>query len=342
MKRVFWMDAVRAVAICLVVFTHAHERAGIQSQTLKSLFYSIDRLGVPLFLMISGALILPKIVNADCFSFYKKRIPQFIVLLIVWSVVTNAVKFYIDGGGLFDSIHIAVISKNGIYPSSYSAATQIWFLYIIIQLYLIAPFLAKLLYNSTNKEICVFLCICIIFNQFKGTVTFLGGDWEALKRMGDDFTGPYIIYFILGYLIVERGVWCGNSKRNLFFNVLLTVLPIIIVVRIDFLSGKINGILHWYSDSLFLILSSTGLFLLLRQMFMKSSSDVLSFISKCSFGIFLTHYAFIYITQSVMSESLVKMDDMQRMFIYFLFSFFAGILLTHFMMKTKLTKYLVS
>ncbi|WP_434082058.1 acyltransferase family protein [Escherichia coli] len=59
-KRIFWLDAARAIAIILVVFTHAHERAGIHSEMLRSFFYSIDRLGVPLFFMISGGLILPK------------------------------------------------------------------------------------------------------------------------------------------------------------------------------------------------------------------------------------------------------------------------------------------
>lgn len=35
-KRIFWLDAARAIAIILVVFTHAHERAGIHSEMLRS------------------------------------------------------------------------------------------------------------------------------------------------------------------------------------------------------------------------------------------------------------------------------------------------------------------
>ncbi|PVX31700.1 acyltransferase-like protein [Pasteurella langaaensis DSM 22999] len=77
-QRIFWLDAARAIAIVLVVFTHIHERVGIDNYLLKSLFYNIDRLGVPIFFMLSGGLILPRLVTIDYGTFYKRRIPQFL------------------------------------------------------------------------------------------------------------------------------------------------------------------------------------------------------------------------------------------------------------------------
>lgn len=32
MNRIYWLDATRAFAILLVVFTHAHEQAGISNE----------------------------------------------------------------------------------------------------------------------------------------------------------------------------------------------------------------------------------------------------------------------------------------------------------------------
>lgn len=65
-QRIFYMDAMRrAIAIILVVFTHAHEQVGINNYLVKSFFYSIDRMGVPLFFMLSGGLVLPKMENVN-------------------------------------------------------------------------------------------------------------------------------------------------------------------------------------------------------------------------------------------------------------------------------------
>ncbi|MGR7280864.1 acyltransferase [Klebsiella aerogenes] len=341
-KRIFWLDAARAIAIILVVFTHAHERAGIHSEMLRSIFYGIDRLGVPLFFMISGGLILPKLVNCNLLAFYKKRIPQFIVLLVVWSVITNYIKYSVEGKGFWEALTLSVINNNGIYPSNYGGASQMWFMYSITQLYLIAPFLAKMLNKSSNKEVIIFLLVCMLFNQFKHTATFFGGDWGALHRMGEDFTGPYLIYFILGYLIIERSIWYGEKFIYLIIYFLTTTIPVVSLVLIDYLTGKVNDGLHWYSGSLFIVLSGVGLILLVKWLFLKASNKIMSCLSVCSFGIYLTHYAFIYVMQGIMKDSISLMSDVERMMLYFSFSLVAGVLFTYLMMKTKPTKYLVS
>ena len=342
MKRIFWLDAARAIAIFLVVFTHAHERAGIHSEMLKSIFYSIDRLGVPLFFMISGGLVLPKLAGCNLLSFYKKRIPQFIILLVIWCVITNAIKNYVEGKGLSESIVLAVMNNNGIFPSNYGGASQMWFMYTIIQLYLIAPFLAMTLNRASNKEIVIFLFVCVFLNQFKNTVTFFGGDWGTLRRMGTDFTGPYLVYFILGYLIIERSSWYGKTIKHLIAYVLITIIPLVSLVIIEVKSHKIYNVLHWYSESLFVVVPSVGLFLLIKWLFETNSSRLIIFISKCSFGVYLTHYVFIYVSQGIIKNQLSTMSDIERMMIYLLFSFTSGLLLTYLMMKAKFTKFLVS
>lgn len=84
-QRIFWLDAARAIAIMLVVFTHVNGQIS-NDYVLKSLFNSIDRLGVPIFIMLSGGLLLPKLSQVDFLQFYKKRIPQFIILIIFYSI----------------------------------------------------------------------------------------------------------------------------------------------------------------------------------------------------------------------------------------------------------------
>ena len=67
-RRVFWLDAVRALAVISVTFNHALNRSVLDQISLLRqlnpyaflgcLLYIFSRLGVPLFLMLSGALLL--------------------------------------------------------------------------------------------------------------------------------------------------------------------------------------------------------------------------------------------------------------------------------------------
>lgn len=68
--RIQWIDLLRCIAICCVLLTHATERVytfNIESMTPISAsvvfaftLFSIGRLGVPIFFMITGYLLLDR------------------------------------------------------------------------------------------------------------------------------------------------------------------------------------------------------------------------------------------------------------------------------------------
>ena len=80
--RITWIDYVRCIAILLVILMHASEQAGVSDLFSRSLLSSIGRLGVPLFLMISGALMLPKVFQysiseySSRYQFYQANLQQ--------------------------------------------------------------------------------------------------------------------------------------------------------------------------------------------------------------------------------------------------------------------------
>ena len=45
------------------------------------------RPAIPLFVMVTGAFLLP--VKADMGTFYKKRLMRLVILFLIWSVVYN-------------------------------------------------------------------------------------------------------------------------------------------------------------------------------------------------------------------------------------------------------------
>ena len=86
-----YLHYLRILAIFLVVYLHCRWTTGETYSLLghiQGLMYVLTLAGVPLFIMISGALVFPK-KDRDAFSFYKKRLPRLMIPLVFW------------GGGIF-------------------------------------------------------------------------------------------------------------------------------------------------------------------------------------------------------------------------------------------------
>ena len=279
--------------------------------------------------MISGGLILPKLTNVNIVSFYKKRIPQFLIVLVLYSTLTTLIYKITNGVNLSKAINDSILLHNGIYPTSNGNAHQLWFMYSIIQLYLIAPFLAKLLEKLTDNEILLFLILSIILTQFKFTFNI-----DFLKRLGTNFIGEYLNFFILGYLFIYR-----NKQINLFVSIILFAIPILLSLWYEYYKGEFVKSLHWYSSSLQILISSIGLINIIRNLFSNTkSSKFIEYISRYSFGIYLSHYMFIYLFLDLKNyfNSLTW-----KIIILIIPTLMASYLFTYFLSKSKITKKLV-
>lgn len=347
-KRIYWLDAARAIAIILVVFTHSHEQAWVSDPLLASVFYTVDRLGVPIFFMISGGLILDKIKNVDLAKFYKKRIVQFLILLVTYSILTNVVMVYFETGNIYTAIVKSAINFNGVINTDeklgiYGGARQLWFMYVIIQLYLVAPFVSKMLSETSTQNIIVFAMVCALLSQVRVTLFTFGFEWRFLGLMGQDFTGAYVLYFILGYLVINRGVLSGFNKIILsVLSLALIIIPSWLLINADVSSGKLIASMHWYSGSLPILLSSFGLFVLIKLIFDNRRFRVLELLSLCSFGIYLIHYAVLYAVKFAQLSYLPSLSVVEKTLIYFMASLLISVIFVLIMMRHRMTRYFVS
>lgn len=334
--RIYWLDVARAIAILFVVFTHIHEQIGVDSYIIQAIFYDIDRLGVPLFFMLSGALVLPKIVNINMWVFYRKRIPQFIFLLFFYSFLTTFIQKSFSNIPIWQSLKESLIFTNGIYPANTGGAHHLWFMYTIIELYLIAPFLGKLLERLSNQEILFFLVISIFLTQFKDSL--IGGfriEVDFIQRLGSDFLGGYLNFFVIGYLLIYRRI-----NLSLLSSLALLFLPILFSLLRELHTSEFIGIFHWYSSSLSILLSSVGLLSLIRISFENTQKSIfIERISLYSFGIYLSHYVFIYIFKAMIDFSIFSFWE--KLIVLYIPSFVSAYIFTWLLSKNKYTKLFV-
>lgn len=87
-----WVDLLRVLACFMVVFSHSCDAFVAQFDADRASFLtgvfggSLMRASVPLFVMMTGVLLLPVGQGYDLVSFYRKRIGRILPPLVFWSV----------------------------------------------------------------------------------------------------------------------------------------------------------------------------------------------------------------------------------------------------------------
>ena len=146
--RIFGFDLIKTIAIFMIVFYHM---GGIDIGTMKSGLYhfpnfnkfllSFCSASVPLFLMVHGALILPKHLNLKesilkaskmlLLFLFGKVILQYVILENCFSIEEEMVHFWFLG------------TLGIVYLVSYMMNQSKWLCYIILFLLILYPFLSN-------------------------------------------------------------------------------------------------------------------------------------------------------------------------------------------------------
>ena len=192
-----WIDAARIVAVLAVISIHVVSRLVTNRGLPESWWFanvvdSASRWSVPMFVMISGALLLHSDLADEPARFYRRRFSRILLPLIAWTAI------YLLYG------HFA---RNN--PETWRAALSavvaglpwyhLYFLYLIAGLYLAAPFLRPLVATSSRRV----LGLAAVVFMTLGVVDSLAVKWLGLGGVNaaTRFV-PYIGYFLAGAWLV--------------------------------------------------------------------------------------------------------------------------------------------
>jgi surface polysaccharide O-acyltransferase-like enzyme len=188
-----WLDNSRIVAIFAVVVLHVASNIvsvsdiGSEYWWIGNFYDSFVRWCVPVFVMISGALLLDPNKKEDLKTFYKKRLSRILVPTLFWSA------FYFLWALRLESAKVDPLSLVDLIKIVLGQG-HMWFLYMLIGLYLFTPFFRTIVANSTRREIEML----VVFTFLMAVLTRLfSGD----SKLFINWFLPYVPYFFLGYLI---------------------------------------------------------------------------------------------------------------------------------------------
>lgn len=241
-RKKYYLDALRIIAILFVMYNHSPAFLSFQIQSgveyEVSLFLSmLCKAAVPVFFMISGALLLGKSESfADLFW---KRIFKCVMVIVLFSFLYY-MKLVLRGAAAFSLISFLKTIVQGVIFLPY------WYLYSYLGFLLILPFLRGIAQIMTKQMVYYLILLQLVFGCILPVLGTLKGWWFCGYLSVASILDTVIFYPLTGYgidrHISDTEYW--NEKGILLnLSMVLVVIATRAMVAKDYL---INGV---YSES---------------------------------------------------------------------------------------------
>ena len=288
------MDLIRTFAIVLVILLHASIEqvpaiVGVTSNVAVqwwsvNIYDSLSRPGVPLFVMLSGALLLqPSKVNEPLRVFFKKRASRIALPFLFWGAAYFAWRIFVN----HETLTLYSIGQGLIW----GPYIHFWFLYMLIGLYLVTPLLRVFVAHADWKLLRYALVLWLVGSSVVPLIGIFAN--YDLNNNLFIFTG-YVGYFLLGIYLLKVQFRKSTVIALFLLGFIWTAVGTYLITAT--IGGKQQ---YFFYDNLSagVILASVSLFLLLGsiqygkvQKRLPRLSSLLHFISINSLGIYLFHF----------------------------------------------------
>ncbi|SHO50253.1 acyltransferase [Anaerocolumna xylanovorans] len=339
--RIYYLDILRVLSILAVITIHvtATNVSAIRNMDtfhwwFVNILNSFSRSAVPIFFMISGALLLGNEKNGNIKEFLKKRLPRIGIPFLVWSIVYCVLKHYViepDYPGIFSfgKIMVKEILQDSVYH-------HLWFVYIMLAMYFVIPFVNKIIKNAAKEELQFFIVmwffVTIAYTTFQGIYYIKTEQYFYIRFLDIPFYSGYLGFFILGYYLKNqefskkmRGIIYAAGGSAMLAAPILTYL----ITR-----GKdVLNELFYGNFSITTFLSAVAVFILFKNIAWEEKINkrlmrLIISMSEATFGIYLIHLLVqIYLVRCIETSSksiaaFASVSDVVTIAAVFMISFF--------------------
>lgn len=325
-ENIGWVDLLRVIACFLVVLSHSCDPFVAQFDNDRATFLtgvfsgSLVRCCVPLFVMMTGVLTFP--VRLGMGEFYRKRIWRVVLPLIFWSLALPLLYFAYLSFTVSNSPLIApenftaeaTLGKLHTFIFNFNFdTTPLWYLYMLVGLYLIAPILNAWLKQASQKDIKLFLYvwgISLVLPYLKMAAPLLGyaGNYGNMGLFGicdwNDYGTFYYMSGFIGYLVLAY--YLVNYPLDWSWKKTLAVtIPVFIVgylitslgyllTQKYFPGNYANLEIVWYFAGINVFMMTFPVFVIVQKLSI-ASSPWMSRLASLTFGIYLCHFVFVQV-----------------------------------------------
>ena len=323
-----WLDCARTIAIVLVTFNHAVNR-GFSSQPyeeyllrphmitwIHAVLNVMSRMGVPLFLMITGALLLKRDYTGKQVlkHFLQHNVLSLFITAELWYAIVFWYRVIFDrpdfiAGGASEIIKRFIM--NQLFLNQYTLGNM-WYMPMILVIYLILPAISLAIQKLPKEYIrgcCGFVILSSMLIPDLNKFLALQGIDLVLKFKPAETAlfSIYMVYVITGYEI----------SKGLFDRIRTGIMGILLgVSTICLFSYQYWGYAHpepyaVYYSSFGLLIVSAFLFDMIRRIQINDAwNRVFRYLSGRALAIYFVHMPImvgiksVYLKNSVMHEIL--------------------------------------
>ena len=302
-KRIKYCDALKALAIIFVILIHVlavYRDVFINSNRVYyfflSLLDSIDRIAVPSFFMITGILMLNKKPKNDYLKYLRKRMPKLIITFTIFSLVYYISSIYKTNEQflIFNFIR-TFLSYGGVYY-------HLWFMYEIIRIYILIPFLYPFIKSLKKNEIKNLIITIFILGNVVNFIYMFTSRYNHTIFTGIPLSSLAICinYLFLGYYLHKYEIKKNTRKKFYIAGIISTLL--IPVADLFYITNMRNDNMFTV-NSIFLMLPASAVFLLFKYNYdkLKLNNKVENIIKKIS-----NNTLYIYMIHVIILEFIMK------------------------------------
>lgn len=201
-EKKIYLEIIRILAIFFVIYVHTGTDAAEHYQTAGNLFsyglslvlYCIAQISVPLFFLISGAVLLHKEESLQTVLLH--RAARILIIILLFGFIQYLYFYYLNPEIGFS---IPVFFKL-VYSTT--VITQYWYLYTYFTLMLILPFVRMLARSMENAHFWYLFGLFFLLEGILPVVEYLWGNSRIVLSV--PLFANSLLYPLLGYYLAQR------------------------------------------------------------------------------------------------------------------------------------------
>ena len=302
-----WIDLARTIAILSVVLCHVTEAscrqfnldllAGIapSARLFLCVCFTVGRTaGVPVFLMLTGYILLDrKYSSSDYAVFLKNRCLHLFVCTWIWYAIYEAFVIFVR--------HIPLtpvqIAEDFLFVHPIHLG-HAWYMPMILGIYLLLPLVANALHSIDTRLLIIPVIIYIFysfgFSFLSSAVHLLLGQELELGFSPGFSGGVYGIYVFMGYA-VRKGAFRRLKTPLLVLLFILSVASAGIMQYMIFSYGKVYKLRYDFPT---VLIGSVVLAELLSRLPKVRFADIFRFLAYHAFGVYLIHLMIVRVIEN--------------------------------------------
>lgn len=298
-ERTLWIDVLNIIACFSVLLLHSNHQSKSYEGEISFrwiyglIIYTFFYFPVPIFFMLSGSTLIGRSCSNGIKQFYIRRFKRVVIPFIFWSFFYFFIGYFITHK--YENTYSIHDFANDFINAKFN--THMWFFIPLFSIYISMPFIEKMLLNINKRMELLFLILSFLFLSLMPQICelcdinyFVVGSDRGIFVMG----GNFLFYAVWGHFLqidlkikqrrmiyVMGGISCFIHFCGLFF--------------LSIWDGKFNWCFlnYAYPTS---VMMAIAVFVWFRYTHWESvlsklhlTTIQLSFISSCSFGIYLIH-----------------------------------------------------